>query len=248
MRITLALMLCVVIGLSGCGRLPRLGGGEELPHIQLRPINTAFVEEKPRIEANYAFNKLLTAYVGEPVVKRRKMQQTVQSELHVVPLMPVTVASGGYQVQLQENQHYPIKYETFVNSIRYTAADIPSGQDMLTLLFDENGMVLDRMFVNGIMQRDTVRITPINARVNFSRPERVLSSAVVENFEIVFSGASGDQIRFTYREYSPDNVARTAFFQELTYPRDAEFVRYKSLKIRLQQITSEGLIYEVVTD
>lgn len=240
------LCLCtVLVLLSSCSGL---GREARLPSVQLKPVNTNYVEQKAKIEANYSFNKLLTAYVGEPVIKRRKLQQTVQSELTAVPVMDALIAGGGFQVGIREGQMLPIEYETLINGVRYTAAEIQQGQNAITLLFDETGLILDRILVNGITAREAVRVSPINARVSFARPERVINQQVVENYEIVFSGVNSDQLQFVYREYSPDNVARTAFFQELTYPRDTEFIRYKSLKIRVQQITSEGLIYEVLTD
>jgi hypothetical protein len=51
-----------------------------------------------------------------------------------------------------------------------------------------------------------------------------------------------------YREYTPDNLARPAFYQNLTYPKDSSYVRFKQLKIKVNAVTNELIKYIVEED
>lgn len=52
-------------------------------------------------------------------------------------------------------------------------------------------------------------------------------------YELLFSGRNNNYLNFAYREYTPDNVARPAFFQNVTYQEDAKQIRFKDLRLNL---------------
>ena len=68
------------------------------------------------------------------------------------------------------------------------------------------------------------------------------------NYEIIYTGRVGDTIRLNYREYSPDDLARTAFFQELTYPADQKSLRFRDIKMEVDVADSEKIRFRVVED
>lgn len=65
---------------------------------------------------------------------------------------------------------------------------------------------------------------------------------------ILFSGATGDTLRFSYREFNID-LARPAFTEELTVPREdfPQMIRLKGRTFELLGLTGLGLSYRLVS-
>jgi hypothetical protein len=65
---------------------------------------------------------------------------------------------------------------------------------------------------------------------------------------IIYSGATGDTLRLSYREFS-NNMARPAFTEELIIPITAKFpqdVAVKAVKFRIHSIDGLGMKYEIL--
>jgi hypothetical protein len=70
----------------------------------------------------------------------------------------------------------------------------------------------------------------------------------IEKFrgELVYSGRSGNTVRFSYREFSND-LARPAFTQDLSYDLDAgDTVSFRGLTLRITEATNDHVIATVV--
>lgn len=83
--------------------------------------------------------------------------------------------------------------------------------------------------------------------------ERVVESKIdtdagYSNYEIIFTGVSDDAINFLYREYTAQDIARVAFYQNLTYPTDSKYIKFKSMKIAIHSIDEQGLHYKVLAE
>ena len=52
----------------------------------------------------------------------------------------------------------------------------------------------------------------------------------------------------TYREYSPNDRARTDFFQNLTYDSSSKIIRFKDYKIRIKEATNQSIKFVVLSD
>ena len=66
--------------------------------------------------------------------------------------------------------------------------------------------------------------------------------------ELIYSGKNDISLNVTYREYTPDNLARTAFFQNITYQADAKQIRFKDFVIKIDDISNEKITYTVLED
>jgi hypothetical protein len=69
-----------------------------------------------------------------------------------------------------------------------------------------------------------------------------------ENYELLYAGVNATGINLTYREFSPDGLARAAFYQNLIYPADAKIINFKKYKIVVYAASSESIEFEVVED
>jgi hypothetical protein len=68
------------------------------------------------------------------------------------------------------------------------------------------------------------------------------------NFELVYSGASKDSINLLYREYTPDDLAKPAFTQTLTYDRSSSAIRFRDLQIEVLGASNESMRFVVKAD
>ena len=65
------------------------------------------------------------------------------------------------------------------------------------------------------------------------------------NYELLYTGSNASGINLTYREFSPEGLARVAFFQNLTYPADARSITFKQLRIRVERASADAQPAEV---
>jgi hypothetical protein len=67
-------------------------------------------------------------------------------------------------------------------------------------------------------------------------------------YELIYSGKNDVSLNATYREYSSDDLARQAFFQNLTYQANAKQIRFKDFVIQIHNVTNEQITYTILED
>ena len=86
----------------------------------------------------------------------------------------------------------------------------------------------------------------------FSTPTRteVDRTRSFESIELIYTGLSGrGTISLLYREFTPDDLARPAFFQTVSYETaESEIIAFKSLRIRILRASNERLEYVVLQE
>ena len=89
-------------------------------------------------------------------------------------------------------------------------------------------------------------ITPAETRfMHVSENEKHLTYL---NYEILYSGVLDQTIRFNYREFTSNDIARPAFYQELYYDKGQEFIQFKDTKIKILNISNENIDFIVIED
>ncbi len=68
------------------------------------------------------------------------------------------------------------------------------------------------------------------------------------NFEILYSGRDGGALRFQYREYTSDNMARDAFSQALTYPSDATTIRFRDYVMEVNSVDADSITVTITAE
>jgi hypothetical protein len=94
-----------------------------------------------------------------------------------------------------------------------------------------------------------LKIVPPNTTFAYSEVKHTeVEAKGYVNYDIIFTGKAGDQLNFVYREYSRDDMARQAFFQNLTYAASEPTIRFRNLRLRIDRVNNEGITYAVVGD
>lgn len=160
--------------------------------------------------------------------------------------------------------------------IVYSSGLLQAGTDSFNFVKGEKHRVHTNVVYNGVRMRiighgkypnhPFVGISPSGEvvkwngglRKHFVEPEstRFLSARTTEvnvengylNFEIVYTGKSGSTLNLMYREYSKDDVARTAFFQNLSYESSVSIIAFKNVKMEVVSATNEAITFYVRAD
>jgi hypothetical protein len=90
---------------------------------------------------------------------------------------------------------------------------------------------------------DSVRFVPVPVP-----EEKINLKAGYLNYELLYGGTDGKSIIINYREYTSDDIARPAFYQNLVYESKSEYIRFKNIRIRVYEATNEKIVYTMRDD
>ncbi|UCC21517.1 MAG: hypothetical protein JSW23_06780 [Planctomycetota bacterium] len=237
------LWVAVVILLAGCGQAIGPGSGEYLGSQRV-------------FERNYEPGEERTAFVDQPVV--RVKDYTV--ERYRAGCMRSTddfvIKGGVVTIAGDKDTEYEMRGTTGADGNEFTVIFIPGSPSGTGygLLIDERGRVYRRAlnfhyaYSGGDMMVYDFGATPEDLRFFELRREKVKAKAGYLNYEIIYGGADGENIRMTYREYTSEDLARPAFCQDLVYEVGSEEIRFRDTKIQVYEATNKKIVYAVVSD
>jgi len=244
-EVKIVLFSFIILSLSACS-----GGNKQ--RVSLSPVNNFSINEELRDDKNYAINKIHNTYVGEEIVRRKIYLDKVQDELVGEALINTDMRSnsGNVVINFTKGKEYPVSNRINLQGRNhYVLEKYQSREDHIYgVIVSEDGALHNRVLNGDIMTKDYFQISPMTTKFKVSHKKTLKSSKMLDNFAIVFGGINDKQMSFTYREFTPDDVAKTAFFQNLTYPVTSKIIRFKSLKIKVHNVTSESITYEVVEE
>lgn len=199
-------------------------------------------------ETNYTIGEERTAVVGESVIR-------VKDYTLVRVASSAMTASGNAQWTMglgsgfiTAGKTYPIVGERDVDGVRYRVVEIGTAavQVQADGIVHNKGLVRDQYGTSWIPVIPAMVISPA---VTFAPATNLDETTIAsgENFEIVFTGRDSSSMRFQYREYTSENMARPAFSQDLTYPIDAKTIRFRGMVIEVSSVGPDSITYKVVS-
>lgn len=207
-----------------------------------------------KYEKNYTLNEKQRVNVGEPVIRIKDFYVERINIPMMEPTENFTVDAGMLRLDYAKGKKYNI-LGTYINGDD-SYFIVPSDRHTLewsnpAVLVDKNGVIhhiAQTGKAGAVVQPTSFKIVPDTARLAQLFEEKVSVTKGHENFELLFNGLDKNTMTFTYREFSPEGMARVAFYQTLTYDAKATTVRFKSFKINVFDANSEGITYAVVED
>ena len=94
---------------------------------------------------------------------------------------------------------------------------------------------------------EITRARKLRTPVPYTKAEVSVIQQDTLSFKILFQGGGSDNIRFSYREFS-DDIARPAFTEELTIPREPfpQMIVLKKVQLEIIGLNGMGLRYRIV--
>lgn len=220
----------------------------------LEPATFTVRTEHKKI-CNYVLGEPLRVSVGQPLIKRMDYYVKISGAFTVSPQEPISyTASIPFNRNVITNIVPEVDYEIIGtlsgNSSPRSVVFIGKTNRGVTvgLLLDQDDMFTgEGVWQNGMNGWQSgggasFEIRP--AVVKFKREvnERVVSGQKYENFEIIYTGKSKNGITLLYREYSPDDLARTPYYQNLSFDLDESgIIGFKEFRIKILHANNEGI-------
>ncbi|MDN5923695.1 MAG: hypothetical protein L0H70_01700 [Xanthomonadales bacterium] len=210
---------------------------------------------RPTIVKSYSLGVEKVAHVGEPIISVKGLQGFGGR------LIKAFTSETGFTVSAVDGRKidYPVGTPADVVAMAMYDGDsyyvielAPALPGSMRLLINPDGeynstaLSSDGAMVEPCDNQGAACITP--ETVEFKATTFDTTTAASGNFEIIYSGATKDIINLLYREYTPDNMARTAFAQNLTYDRSSPFIQFRNLQIKVLDANNESIRYVVVAD
>jgi len=198
---------------------------------------------------NYKIGEAKKIYIGEELIKVKDYYLIKSSQNKLEALddfeikMPFHQHRGYrgdvYQIQGMSKTGNVDVYLVRFSTIPQLRFGISKEGYWAHFIIDNSNAILHTLFVN---------FKPEKARFKKIMEEKVDKTRGFTNYEIVFTGITEEAINILYREYTSDDIARPAFYQNLVYPNDSKTIRFKKIKISINEITNEGISYTVLQD
>lgn len=207
-------------------------------------------------DTNYTLGQPFDVTVGESAVRVKSYllstttadAYTSQSSLRIKAGLGTTPIAAGQQLRIVGRMEEDgISYDV-VEMARYSSLGVFV---VYGLAIGPNNQVYGRgvNFGNGTWRRvigkQTVEGAPSFVRSTVQVSE---SREVQENFEIVYLGRDASSIRFQYREYTKDDLARSAFSQDIVYPATAKTVRFRTIEMRVDNLDADSIGLTIMHD
>jgi hypothetical protein len=212
-------------------------------------------------ERDYTIGPRKTAYIGKPILQvkthrsnNRVKQVVADQAFHItsrkkfstftVDVPAKTVIPVAESVSFSSESWEPNHGETY-----YLARVKGSDGGAWGLLIGERGAVFpyglysydwDMMFCSSTMKADPV--------YKFRVVDEPVLTGSAGTYELIFSGKNDTSLNAIYREYTADEQARPAFYQNLTYEPNARQIRFKDFVIQIHEVSNEAITYSIVAD
>jgi len=244
MRFAFLVMLSAVLFCSGCFTPMRVEGPSTL-------------SEQHKFVKSYSLGEQKTVTVGDSMVKVEDYWiENLGSQL-ASPTKNVTLRGGPINASLAANKRYPIKGTIDVNGIACLVLAVEQEGDFARCaLVAPDGSLVNRIALWSFMSgRERTMLSPYDLTISDPSVRIVRESTPVvkttkgyENYELLYTGVSATGLNLTYREFSPEGLARVAFFQSLTYEAGAKSIAFKKFRIAVEKATSESITFTVLSD
>jgi hypothetical protein len=223
----------------------------------VRPPTAVFGAFARTQEQNYKINEPKTVFVGETMIKRRDYyaRHVSQNDM-IVPsndcaIIFSRIIGPTRQTSFKRGQEIKIIGEIdlegsfcrFFPFTEFSALVFPSGE-LVKNKFAFNDPLIGWRVVVG----SNVRVEPETTRFSAKSRDEIDATKPFVNFEVLYTGRSGNTINLVYREYTPDDLAKSAFFQNLSYDATATTIRFRKLRIEVSQADNEKITFTVLED
>lgn len=207
---------------------------------------------------NYTLGEEKQVYIGQPMISARlfSVSNTKIERTYIAPVNMFTfnLSLTGLSYRFSEGAEMRDVGKIEHAGKEYTLLKMP--ERMLSgnlLMVDENllfiGYVKSSRKV--VSAGANIFISTQPKQIQFARKtfgEEQNSSKFITNFELIYSGKTKDAVNLLYREYTPDNMARPAFSQNLTYEPDAKTIRFREIVLRVVEVTGESIRFVIEAD
>ncbi len=219
----------------------------------VQPIAPVLSAPEHKVNRNYEIGKQESVYVGQPLVKvsdyyaQRAQVQVVRAS------QPFVMSTGflGVSARVAQGEALRVVGSTQHDGKAFRVVHIQQ-PDMFgfNFLINDDGTFSGAAIssVTGAYQMGSLMPVPPDVRLVEDAVTAIDKAKGYVNFELVYGGTTGDSIQVLYREYTPDDMARAAFSQQLVYSLASKHIRFRDIQIDVSEANNEHIAYVVTAD
>lgn len=228
----------------------------------VKPLGKELVSSDEVFKKSYSLNKKYKVYIGNPLLKVENYQVDIYNTSKVIPTESFTISSIAPLINKETIQDSFTKDDkldligSFVNpndNLSYQIVNVPT-----TLPFKFGMLIRDgKIYKNYVFGNNNtfdmptlyeLKHTPSDVRLIPITETLVNTSQGMLNFEIIYNGIDNNTLNLIYREYTPENLARVAFFQTLKYDLKEKTIRFRDILIKLHNVNNEEIEFTILED
>jgi len=225
---------------------------------QVRQTSTIFLGKERVYNKNYIVGKQNMAYVGQPIVKVKDYTIRKYKSNKTESTNEFKMSLGAHNFSGTKGEKFNIFGKTKVNNKEYKMIVLDSLNTpgfKIAVLIDSHGEInLNTTLVKSVLTSDfldlgfKLSVNPNNLRFKSINENEIDVDAGFLNYELIYGGNDGKSFSISYREYTSNDLARPAFYQDLTYQVNQKKIRFKDTIIEVYEVSNEKIIYKVVSD
>lgn len=155
------------------------------------------------------------------------------------------------------NNEYPIDFSTNINGRKYYIVSVVDSNNEKWGLLVNDKYELDNKYIADEDWDHYYRVISMTTSVDNIKYIDVIDNKTTDltkivpadlNYELIYSGLNKIAINIAYREFTRDNVARAAFYQNISYEPGSKQIRFRDTVIAINEITNEQIKFTVISD
>jgi len=262
------ILICILL-LTGCGQWIQIRADSV-------PTREKYIVDRLYYEKNYKIGETITAFVGQEIIRVRpfnektaiytSVKKTMRSQTSL--FVDAQYRWSKYHIKSEANKEYSINKsiqvgnqsgriaQTGIQKFNILQLNDDDGNEW-GILISDSGVVFNAAIYSlshgMLFYPSSISVSPAIFEISENR-EKAIEDGKLESItpgpfsELIYSGKNDVSLNFTYREYTPDNLARPAFFQNLTYQASAKQIRFKDFVIKIDDVSNEKITYTVLED
>ncbi|WP_421792008.1 hypothetical protein [Hyphobacterium sp.] len=198
-------------------------------------------------ERSYELNEPVTTVVGNSMIRVRDYRRDVYSGDRVEVQQPFSINGPVFNHDFQIGESFEYGGLTVLNDEEMEFFWFGS----YGIVYNQIGQVQDKILnanAGGppVFMIYTFQTNSGAGSVERANSEQISNTPDGQNYQIIFSGIDGSSIRLNYREFTDNDLARQAFYQELTYPVGAETIRFRDLELAVHEVSADQITFSVI--
>jgi hypothetical protein len=206
---------------------------------------------------NYAIGEQKQAYVGETIIEAKDYDIAIKATDRLEAAYDF-VFNPKNSIMVVLNRVYFNKGDLFIvigtiniDGQDYKVLSTPKAQ--FNFIVDNNNIFYDRVLDYSRQFGLSMPIyhydfSPEIVQLKEIVTEKTIATKSNSNYQIIYTGSDDKSFYLSYREFTVDDLAKPSFYQDLTYSKAQNNIRFRNLVIQINSVDNEKIVYMVLQD
>jgi hypothetical protein len=209
---------------------------------------------------SYNIGEKKTTSIGDPIVKWQEitvknipgpkmLQSKTDFKIEGDYKRATNMLKSEINITSNKNDNYYLIGTTNYNDNKYSVIALNKEKNKYYLLVNDSGILNKNILIDENVDRKFISENAVSSPENIVFL-KVPTTRIIMGVsrEVIFGGINNVTLNATYREYTPEDMARQAFYQNLVYQTSADTIRFQNFKIKVHEVTNEKITFTVLED